>query len=152
MAHFAKIDSNNKVETVIVAPDQAYVDSLGGRWIQTSYNTLAGVHYDPITGQPSADQSKALRKNYAGKGMNYDESRDAFISDQPYPSWTLNETSCIYEPPVAIPTIWTYATDERDNEIFKSTDWDEPNLRWIAVKQDDTNVYWNPDTTSWVSY
>jgi len=152
MAHFAKIDSNNKVETVIVAPDQAYVDSLGGRWIQTSYNTFAGVHYDPITGQPSADQSKALRKNYAGKGMNYDESRDAFISDQPYPSWTLNETSCIYEPPVAIPTIWTYAADERDNEIFKSTDWDEPNLRWIAVKQDDTNVYWNPDTTSWVSY
>jgi len=152
MAHFAKIDSNNKVETVIVAPDQAYVDSLGGRWIQTSYNTLAGVHYDPITGQPSADQSKALRKNYAGKGMNYDESRDAFISDQPYPSWTLNETSCIYEPPVAVPTIWTYAADERDNEIFKSTDWDEPNLRWIAVKQDDTNVYWNPDTTSWVSY
>jgi len=152
MAHFAKIDSNNKVETVIVAPDQAYVDSLGGRWIQTSYNTLAGVHYDPITGQPSADQSKALRKNYAGKGMNYDESRDAFILDQPYPSWTLNETSCIYEPPVAVPTIWTYATDDRDNEIFKSTDWDEPNLRWIAVKQDDTNVYWNPDTTSWVSY
>lgn len=152
MAHFAKIDSNNKVETVIVAPDQAYVDSLGGRWIQTSYNTFAGVHYDPITGQPSADQSKALRKNYAGKGMNYDESRDAFISDQPYPSWTLNETSCIYEPPVAIPTIWTYATDERDNEIFKSTDWDEPNLRWIAVKQDNTNVYWNPDTSSWVSY
>jgi hypothetical protein len=152
MAHFAKIDSNNKVETVIVAPDQAYVDSLGGRWIQTSYNTFAGVHYDPITGQPSADQSKALRKNYAGKGMNYDESRDAFILDQPYPSWTLNETSCIYEPPVAVPTIWTYATDDRDNEIFKSTDWDEPNLRWIAVKQDDTNVYWNPDTTSWVSY
>ena len=152
MAHFAKIDSNNKVETVIVAPDQAYVDSLGGRWIQTSYNTLAGVHYDPITGQPSADQSKALRKNYAGKGMNYDESRDAFILDQPYPSWILNETSCIYEPPVAIPTIWTYATDERDNEIFKSTDWDEPNLRWIAVKQDNTKVYWNPDTTSWVHY
>jgi hypothetical protein len=152
MAHFAKIDSNNKVETVIVAPDQAYVDSLGGRWIQTSYNTAAGVHYDPVTGQPSADQSKALRKNYAGIGMNYDESRDAFISDQPYSSWTLNETSCIYEPPVAIPTIWTYATDERDDEVFKSTDWDEPNLRWIAVKQDDTNVYWNPDTTSWVSY
>ena len=48
MAHFAKIDSNNKVETVIVAPDPAYVDSLGGRWIQTSYNTLAGVPYAPI--------------------------------------------------------------------------------------------------------
>jgi|TARA_R100001129_G_scaffold156430_1_gene119653 hypothetical protein len=152
MAHFAKIDSNNKVETVIVAPDQAYVDSLGGRWIQTSYNTLAGVHYDPITGQPSADQSKALRKNFAGIGANYDESRDAFISDQPYPSWTLNETSCIYEPPVAIPTIWTYATDEREDEIFKFTDWDEPNLRWIAIKQDDTNIYWDPNTTSWVSY
>lgn len=152
MAHFAKIDSNNKVETVIVAPDQAYVDSLGGRWIQTSYNTLAGVHYDPVTGQPSADQSKALRKNFAGIGANYDESRDAFISDQPYPSWTLNETSCIYEPPVAIPTIWTYATDDRDDEIFKSTDWDEPNLRWIAVKQDNTKVYWDSDTTNWISY
>ena len=151
MAHFAKIDSNNKVETVIVAPDQAYVDSLGGRWIQTSYNTLAGVHYDPVTGQPSADQSKALRKNFAGIGANYDESRDAFISDQPYPSWTLNETSCIYEPPVAIPTIWTYATDDRDDEIFKSTDWDEPNLRCIAVKQDNTKVYWDSDTTNWIS-
>jgi len=110
------------------------------------------VHYDPITGQPSADQSKALRKNFAGIGANYDESRDAFIIDQPYPSWTLNEFSCIYEPPVATPTIWTYATDEREDEVFKSTDWDEPNLRWIAIKQDDTNVYWDPDTTSWISY
>ncbi len=51
-----------------------------------------------------------------------------------------------------MPTIWTYATDEREDEVLKSTDWDEPNLRWIAIKQDDTNVYWNLDTTSWVSY
>tara|TARA_R110000803_G_scaffold145004_1_gene210822 strand:- start:2952 stop:3410 length:459 start_codon:yes stop_codon:yes gene_type:complete len=152
MAHFAKINSENKVETVIVAPDQDYVDSLGGRWIQTSYNTLGGVHYDSITGQPSADQSKALRKNFAGMGVNYDESKDAFISDQPYPSWTLDEFSCVYEPPVSPPTVLTYATDERDNEIFKSMDWDESNLRWIAVKYDDTNVYWDPNTTSWILY
>ena len=98
------------------------------------------------------DQSKALRKNFAGIGENYDESRDAFISDQPYPSWILNEFSCTYEAPVAVPTIWTYATDEREDEVFKFTDWDEPNLRWIAIKQDDTNVYWNLDTTNWVSY
>ena len=118
MAHFAKIDSNNKVETVIVAPDQAYVDSLGGRWIQTSYNTSAGVHYDPVTGQPSADQSKALRKNFAGIGYTYDRGRDAFYPPQPYPSWALNDTTCTWEAPIAYPS---------DGKIY---DWNEETQQW----------------------
>jgi hypothetical protein len=70
---------------------------------RTSYNTRGGVHYDPVTNEPSADQSKAFRKNYAGVGYTYDETRDAFIPPKPFDSWTLNETSCLWEAPVAMP-------------------------------------------------
>ena len=92
MGHFARV-INGIVDTVIVA-DQEDIDS--GRhgdisqWIQTSYNTYGGVHYTPGTNQPSDNQAKALRKNYAGPGMTYDAQRDAFIPRKPYPSWILN--------------------------------------------------------------
>ena len=68
---------------------------------RTSYNTRGGVHY--TNGEPSADQSKAFRKNYAGIGYTYDETRDAFIPPKPFDSWVLNETSCLWEAPVAYP-------------------------------------------------
>ena len=105
MAHFAKV-VDGIVERVIVAEPEFFnnfVDSSPGTWIQTSYNTKGGVHYDPETVEPSADQSKALRKNYAGKGYSYDVARDAFIPPKVFESWTLNETSCLWEPPVALP-------------------------------------------------
>ena len=105
MAHFAKV-VKGIVKRVIVAEQDFidnYVDDTPGEWIQTSYNTTGGVHYDPITGEPSADQTKALRKNYAGKGFTYDKEKDAFYTPQPYPSWTLNETTCLWEPPVPEP-------------------------------------------------
>ena len=150
MAHFAKIDSNNKVETVIVAPDQAYVDSLGGRWIQTSYNTLAGVHYDPITGQPSADQSKALRKNYPSIGWKYDVSGDGFYDpNKPFSSWVLDSTTFFWVAPVAYPTITTYSDGTKEYGI----DWDETNLRWTAVDKEDPQNSFNWDATNlnWVN-
>jgi hypothetical protein len=106
MAHFAKVN-NGIVEQVIVADPEffdTFVDSSPGQWIQTSYNTRGGVHYDPATGEPSADQSKALRKNYAGIGYSYDATRDAFIPPKPYASWTLNEDTCLWDAPVAMPT------------------------------------------------
>jgi hypothetical protein len=106
MAHFAKVN-NGIVEQVIVAEPEffdTFVDSSPGQWIQTSYNTRGGVHYDPATGEPSADQSKALRKNYAGIGYSYDATRDAFIPPKPYASWTLNEDTCLWGAPVAMPT------------------------------------------------
>ncbi len=99
MSHFAKVE-NGTVTQVIVA-EQEFVDTQEGTWVQTSYNTHGGVHYSAETGEP--DGGVALRKNYAGIGYTYDEDRDAFIAPQPFPSWTLNETSCIWECPVAYP-------------------------------------------------
>ena len=76
----------------------------GDVYKQTSYNTRGGVHYDPVTGQPSDNQNKAFRKNYAGLGYTYDYDRDAFIPPKPFNSWVLNETSCLWEAPVPMPT------------------------------------------------
>lgn len=123
MAHFAKVN-NGIVEQVIVAEPEffdTFVDSTPGEWIQTSYNTRGGVHYDPETGEPSADQSKALRKNYAGVGYVYDSARDAFYAPQPFASWTLNEDSCLWEAPVPYP----------DDGLMYS--WDEVTTSWVEV-------------------
>lgn len=121
MAHFAKVN-NGIVEQVIVAEPEffdTFVDSSPGQWIQTSYNTRGGVHY--TDGQPSADQSKALRKNYAGIGYSYDTQRDAFIPQKPYASWVLNEDTCLWDAPVAMP-----------NDGGRYT-WNESNQTWDAV-------------------
>lgn len=123
MSHFAKVN-NGIVEQVIVAePEffQNFVDTSPGQWIQTSYNTIGGVHYDPQTGQPSADQSQALRKNYAGVGYTYDHQRDAFIPPKPFNSWLLNEQSCLWDPPTPMPT---------DGKLYL---WDEPTLSWKEI-------------------
>ena len=125
MAHFAKVN-NGIVEQVIVAEPEffdTFVDTSPGQWIQTSYNTRGGVHYNPETNQPSADQTKALRKNYAGIGYTYDAQRDAFIPPKPYPSWVLNETSCLWESPVPYPT---------DGGRYT---WNEQTQSWDAVPE-----------------
>lgn len=116
MSHFAEIDENNIVLRVLVA-EQDFIDSgLVGdpsKWIQTSYNTKEGVHLDPYTNQP--DGGVALRKNYAGKGFTYDATRDAFIPPKPYASWTLNEDTCDWDPPVPYPDSATpYYWDESE--------------------------------------
>ena len=101
MAHYAKV-KNGIVENVIVAEAEffeTFVDDSPGEWIQTSYNTRGGVHYDPATGEPSEDQSKALRKNYATLGGNYDREGDAFYHPQPGADWTLNTTTYLWEAP-----------------------------------------------------
>jgi len=126
MAHFTKLDQDNKVITVNalsnkvmlvdgVENEQKGVDFLNNlfntndNWKQTSYNTLGGVH--SLGGTP-------FRKNYAGVGYTYDETRDAFIAPQPYPSWTLNEDTCQWEAPVAFPN------------DGKSYNWDEETGSW----------------------
>ena len=105
MAHYAKV-LNKKVQKVIVAEEDffnTFVDTSPGEWIKTSYNTRGGVHYQPNSHTPSDDQSKALRKNFAGIGYTYDQDRDAFIESKPYDSWVLNETTCLWEAPVVYP-------------------------------------------------
>ena len=124
MAHFAKVN-NGIVEQVIVAEPEffdTFVDSSPGQWIQTSYNTRGGVHYNPETGEPSADQSKALRKNYAGIGYSYDAQRDAFIPPKPYASWVLDEQTCTWSSPIPYPT---------DGKYYS---WDEANQAWVEVQ------------------
>ena len=105
MAHYAKV-VDGIVTQVIVAEAEffdTFVDIEPGKWVQTSYNTRGGVHYEPNSNTPSNDQSKALRKNYAGIGWMYDFEKDAFYEQQPYPSWTLNESTCMWEAPSAKP-------------------------------------------------
>ena len=127
MAHFAKVN-NGIVEQVIVAEPEffeTFVDSSPGEWIQTSYNTRGGIHYQPNSNIPSDNQSKALRKNYAGKGYSYDRQRDAFIPPKPFSSWILNETTCFWESPVAKPTA--------ELDISQVYSWNESILNWEII-------------------
>jgi hypothetical protein len=124
MGHFAKVTDGKVTQVIVAEPEffQTFVDSSPGEWIQTSYNTRGGVHYDPATGEPSADQSKALRKNYAGVGYLYDAVKDVFYPPQPFASWTLNNDTCLWEPPVAMPTdgkpyVWNEATQSWDEVV-----------------------------------
>ena len=123
MSHFAKIDKDGIVQKVIVI-EQDILDSGNwgdpNNWIQTSYNTRGGVHYAPNSND--ADGGVALRKNYAGIGYKYDEERDAFIAPQPFPSWTLNEDTCLWVAPIAKPDdgklyIWNEALYQSDNSL-----------------------------------
>jgi hypothetical protein len=129
MAHFARVE-NGIVQEVLVA-EQEFIDNLKynkpGEWIQTSYNTIGGVHYqrndDGSLGEPSADQTKALRKNYAGIGYLYDSEVDAFYEPQPYPSWTLDTDGYVWLAPVAHPNDGVYT-------------WNEETQAWDAVESE----------------
>ena len=115
MSHFAQIDENNIVTQVIVIEQDVVDTGLFGdpaSWIQTSYNTSGGVH--TLGGTP-------LRKNYAGIGYTYDSTRDAFIPPKPFNSWTLNETTCLWEAPTPMPN---------DDNIYT---WDEDTTSWVVI-------------------
>ena len=107
MAHYAKVEDGIVTKVIVAEADffDTYVDTVPGAWIQTSYNTRQGVHFKPNVWpeEPSDDQAKSFRKNYAGIGYLYDSVRDAFIPPQPYPSWTLNEDTCHYSAPTPHP-------------------------------------------------
>jgi hypothetical protein len=117
MAHFAQLDEQNIVTQVIVVANEELLENgveseskgiafcqslLGGNWKQTSYNGK-------------------IRKNYAGIGYTYDSQRDAFISPQPYPSWTLVEETCQWTSPVPMPT---------DGNLYV---WDESTISWKVM-------------------
>ena len=124
MAHYAKVDSEIVIKVISADADffNTFVDDSPGQWIQTSYNTRGGVHYQPNSNTPSEDQSKALRKNFAGIGFTYDSIRDAFIPPQPFSSWTLVEDTCQWEAPTAYP-------DDGKEYI-----WNEATTNWVEVE------------------
>jgi hypothetical protein len=109
MSHFAKV-TDNKVTQVIVA-EQDFIDNLDGTWLQTSYNTHGNQH----------PEGRPLRGNYAGIGYTYDFTNDVFYAPQPFPSWALNNTTWLWEAPVAYPT---------DGKIYK---WNESITNWEEV-------------------
>ncbi len=113
MSHFAKV-TDGKVTQVIVAEQEffdTFVDSSPGTWLQTSYNTHGNQH----------PEDRPLRGNYAGIGYTYDSVNDVFYAPQPYPSWTLNNTTWLWEAPVAMPT---------DGKMYK---WNESITNWEEV-------------------
>ena len=124
MAHFAKLGIGNKVLKVEVVSNDIAINEQAGRdflnniyntndnWFQTSYNTFGGIHL--LGGTP-------FRKNYAGIGYKYDQTRDAFIPKKPFNSWILNETTCLWEAPVVYPT---------DGQRYN---WNETNQTWDLV-------------------
>ena len=110
MGHFARV-VNGKVDRVIVAEPEffdTFVDSSPGQWLQTSYRTQGGQH----------PEGRPLRKNFAGLGYTYDAVRDAFIPPQPFASWLLNDDTCLWDAPVAMPA------------DGKSYEWSEATTSW----------------------
>jgi hypothetical protein len=128
MAHYAKVKDGIVIDSIVADQEfmDNFIDSTPGEWIQTSYNTLGGVHYESDGVTPSADQTKALRKNFGSVGMEYNAVADAFHMPQPYPSWTLNQTTFLWEPPVEEPT----ATDTTEYV------WNEDTQTWDAVESE----------------
>ena len=112
MSPFAKVLNGVVVQVIVAEPEffQTFVDTSPGEWIQTSYNTHGGQH----------PEGRPLRKNYAGIGYTYDRTRDAFIPPKPYASWTLNDSTCLWDAPTPMPTDGVYT-------------WDESTTSWVAV-------------------
>jgi len=144
MAHFAKIGDTSKVLTVLTLDNKDMLNADGGEeesigqaylekhnnwpaqmWIQTSYNTRGGKHYDNKTGELS-DESKALRGNYAGIGYTWDKDNNIFYGKKPYASWVLNTTTATWHSPIGDAPV---LTDEQ-----------------IAAK---SYYGWNEDAQSW---
>lgn len=120
MSHYAKVLNGTVVNVIVAEEDffKTFIDTSPGEWIQTSYNTKGGIHYGP-DGQP--DGGVALRGNYAGVGYTYDKTNDVFYESQPYPSWTLNKTTWLWEAPTAMPT------------TGGPYNWNESTKTWVSI-------------------
>jgi hypothetical protein len=112
MAHFAKVENGVVTQVIVIDQDTLNLGHWGdpSLWVQTSYNTQGGKHL--LGGTP-------LRKNYAGIGFTYDANRDAFLPPRPFPSWTLDEETCLWNAPTPMPT---------DGKLYN---WDEDSKSWV---------------------
>ena len=121
MSHFAKVRDGIVMQVIVAEPEffETFVDTSPGEWIQTSYNTHGGVH---------SNNGTPLRKNYAGIGYSYDRTRDAFIPPKPYPSWLLNDQTCLWDAPVALPS------DAGTGTPPKVYNWNEATTSWVVVE------------------
>ena len=124
MAHYAKVSHGIVTNVIVAEPEffETFIDTTPGEWVQTSYNTRGGVLYLPDSDTPSG--KPALRGNYAAIGHIYDRVNDVFYLRQPYPSWTLNNTTWTWEAPIPRPN------DGKDYI------WDESTTSWIIKNND----------------
>ena len=175
MAHFAKLGINGKVIAVhsldnskLLNADSVEDETVGQQelqrihgwpsalWIKTSYNTRGGKHY--TDGVESADQSGALRGNYAGIGYTFNEDENIFWSKQPHASWSKNTTTASWDAPITYPSV---TDDGQDPVVFTyMITWNEVGYQadnakgWEATKSNDTS---DPKTihdwngSAWVS-
>jgi hypothetical protein len=133
MGHYAKVINSIVIEVNVAT--QEWVDAQPDKWawFETSYNIYGGIYYDTETRLPHKDQKLAKatagrkRKNYAGIGFRYDSERDAFIPPTPYPSWKLNEDTCLWDAPIPYPSdnkqyIWNEAEQEWTYTGYKIVD------------------------------
>ena len=119
MAHFAKVEDG--LVTQVIVAEQWYIDAHAeGTWVQTSYNTWGNVHLGP---DKSPDGGTPLNKNFAGKGFHYVDGK-GFHAPSPYPSWTLNQDSFLWEPPSARP----------DDFADKRYVWNEETQSWVEIE------------------
>jgi hypothetical protein len=110
MAHYAKVE-NGVVTQVVVADGPDWCEkNLGGEWVQTSYNTFGGVH---------SGGKLPIHKNYAGIGYTFDGV--GFAAPQPYPSWSLNKETYLWEAPIEYPN---------DDKFYR---WDEDTTSWVEI-------------------
>ena len=118
MSHFAKVENGIVTQVIVIEQDVLNTGHWGdpNMWVQTSYNTYGGEHR--LGGTP-------LRKNYAGIGYTYDAVKDAFYTPKPFVSWILNEDTCIWGPPVAMPT------DGTEKGVYYT--WNESQLTWDST-------------------
>jgi hypothetical protein len=161
MAHYAKLDDNNIVVDVIVIANKDCLDENGNeceepgrrlcealtghaKWKKTSFNTRMGVHYDSETNEPSDNQSKAYRLNFAQKGMRYDESLDGFvitekIREKKVPRMVINPQTgywALPKPPIPVPEdlqLDEYPLDTYQEPWF----WHDYKYEWIKLKYGD---------------
>jgi hypothetical protein len=120
MAHFAKLDSTNNVIGVHVLNNEVITDADGNEQEQVGIDFLTQLHGGTWK---QTSYNATIRKNYAGVGFTYDETRDAFIPPQPFDSWLLNEDTCQWESPVPYPS---------DNKMYE---WDEDIINWIEITE-----------------
>lgn len=115
MTHFAKVENGIVTEVLVIDQSVIYSGAFGNPelWVQTSYNTYGGQH----------PEGRPLRMNYAGIGYTYDAVRDAFIAPQPFPSWTLDDTTCLWAAPIPSP------------DDGKPYIWNEATLAWVEITE-----------------
>lgn len=113
MSHFAKVENGTVTQVIVAEQDVIDTGLFGTGWVQTSYNTYGGVHTNGGT---------PMRKNYAGIGYTYDSEKDAFYAPKPFASWVLDDSTCVWAAPVAMPVV--------EGKMYT---WDEDALNWVEL-------------------